>query len=215
MQMWVAFILPLLASALSAEDPRETSFSTSDGGVIFGNLYGGGSHAVVLAHGMVFNKESWDAQARKLAAAGFQALAIDFRGYGKSTGGSQGKALELDVLAAIEYLRQQGAERISVVGGSMGGAASAKAATLAAPGSIDALVLMAPAGVAEPGKLQGRKLFIVSRGDSFYSGVVEDHAKAADPKKLIVLEGSAHAQHIFKTDQGDRVLADILDWLQH
>jgi pimeloyl-ACP methyl ester carboxylesterase len=214
MRFLFALMLPLLASALAAKDPRAASFSTLDGGKVHGNLYGDGPHGVVLAHGMVFNKESWEEQARRLAAEGFQALAIDFRGYGGSTAGSQGKALELDVLAAIAYLREHGAERVSVVGGSMGGAAAAKAAALAEPGTIEALVLLAPAGVDQPEKLQGRKLFVVSEGDGFHQGVVEAYGRAPEPKKLVVVEGSAHAQHLFKTEQGPRVLDAIVEWLR-
>ena len=70
-----------------AVDVQEISYPTSDGGEIFANLYGQGSHAVLLAHGAVFDKESWDPLARRLSAAGLQVLAIDFRGYGKSTSG--------------------------------------------------------------------------------------------------------------------------------
>src|SRR5262245_33846037 len=41
------------------ESPREVSFPTDDGGRIFAILSGSGEHAVVLAHGAAFNKESW------------------------------------------------------------------------------------------------------------------------------------------------------------
>jgi len=37
--------------------------------------------------------------------------------------------------------------------------------------------------------------------------------KAAGPKELVVLEGSAHAQFIFDTDQGDRLMREILRFL--
>ncbi|MFT7516691.1 MAG: alpha-beta hydrolase superfamily lysophospholipase [Myxococcota bacterium] len=63
--------------------------------------------AVVLAHGFIFNKESWSEQASTLANNGFQVLAIDSRGYGKSYGGEQtgsGSNLYLDVIAAVDYL---------------------------------------------------------------------------------------------------------------
>ena len=214
--MWIptTLLLGLAASIASAKEPREASFATSDRGLIFANEYGEGAHAVVLAHGKVFDKESWDPQARRLAAAGLRVLAIDFRGYGKSKAGEDGKALELDVLGALDYLRSSGAERISIVGGSMGGAAAAKAAALAEPGAIEALVLLAPAGVAQPEKLHGRKLFLVSRGDGFYQDTIEAHERAAEPRKLVVIEGSAHAQHLFKTPQADFVLDEILRWLE-
>jgi len=81
------------------------SFPTEDGETIFANHYGSGDRAVVLAHGGQFNKESWAPQAHALIAAGFQVLAIDFRGYGPwhGPGGNDplGAPLKLDVLVAV------------------------------------------------------------------------------------------------------------------
>jgi len=37
--------------------------------------------------------------------------------------------------------------------------------------------------------------------------------RATAPKKLVLLEGSAHAQFIFETDQGPRLLQEIIDFL--
>src|ERR1051325_9046666 len=86
-------LLAIIAAALflpgNAIAQKTVSFPTEDGGVIFADVYGTGEKAVVLAHGGRFNKESWAKQAQILAAAGFQVLALDFRGYGKSTGPGQ------------------------------------------------------------------------------------------------------------------------------
>jgi len=62
------------------------SFPSQDGGLVYADLYGKGDRGLVLAHGGRFNKESWEKQARVFAASGFRVLAIDFRGYGHSTG---------------------------------------------------------------------------------------------------------------------------------
>jgi hypothetical protein len=43
--------------------------------------------------------------------------------------------------------------------------------------------------------------------------VRELYAKTPGPKELIVLDGSAHAQFLFTTDQGDRVMREILRFL--
>ena len=196
----------------NASDFREVSFDATDGGKVFANLYGAGDHAVVLAHGAVFDKESWSAQAEQLASEGLQVLAIDFRGYGKSKGG-QGGGLWSDVLGAVHYLMHGGAKRVSVVGGSMGGGASAEAAVRSKPGEIDRLILLAHAPIDNPGGLKGRKLFIVSEGDGLVSSVRSQHKAAPDPKKLIVLPGNAHAQHIFKTPQGDALMREMIAWL--
>lgn len=131
------------------------SFKTTDGGRIYGNLDGTGDHAVVLAHGAIFDKESWRSQAISMSAAGLSVLAIDFRGYGKSVSGTAGRALHLDILAAMEYLKAQGKKRVSLVGGSMGGSAVAEAVIAAKPGSVDRVILLAAGSVDEPAKLHG------------------------------------------------------------
>jgi pimeloyl-ACP methyl ester carboxylesterase len=189
------------------------SFATSDGGRVFGLLYGAGHHAVVLAHGAVFNKESWSEQSKLLAGKGLRVLAIDFRGYGKSQAGSQPDALHLDVLAAVRYLRDQGARRVSIVGGSMGGRAAGDAAVAARQGEIDRLILLAPPRISRPQEIKGATLFIVAQGDRLASSVKEQYAAAPDPKRLVVLDGNAHAQHIFRSPQADELMRQIVDWL--
>jgi hypothetical protein len=39
------------------------------------------------------------------------------------------------------------------------------------------------------------------------------YEKAPQPKELIVLDGSAHAQFLFQTDQADRVMREIIRFL--
>ena len=204
--------------------PQErVSFPTQDGGLVYADMYGKGGRGVVLAHGGRFDKASWEKQARALAEAGFRALAIDFRGYGQSRGGAQSRSLDdglrFDVLAAVRYLRETGAKTVSVVGASMGGGAAAEAAVEAAPGEIDRLVLLAHAAIEHPERLKGRKLFITSRDDPRADGsprlvkIREQYERAPDPKELLILEGSAHAQFIFETEQGERLMREILRFL--
>jgi len=188
------------------------SFETADGGEIVGNLYGGGEHAVVLAQGAVFNKESWHDLASRLAAAGYTALPIDFRGYGRSRAGRARGALYEDVLGAMRYLKSHGAAQVSVIGGSMGGGAAAEAAARVAPGDIANVILLAAVASASPERMQGRKLFIVSRGDGLRRTVERQFEAAPEPKALTILDGSAHAQHIFRTDQSDELTEAILGW---
>ncbi len=217
-----AVIATLVFAGLTAAQER-VSFPTQDGGLVYADLYGRGDRGVVLAHGGRFNKESWEKQARELAKAGFRVLAIDFRGYGQSQGPGQadplGAPLHFDVLAAVRYLRKTGAKTVSVVGGSMGGGAAADASIEAEPGEIDRLVLLAALAGGPPEKLKGRKLFIVSRDDTRGDGVVrlvkirEQYEKAPGPKELVILDGSAHAQFIFETPQGERLMREILRFL--
>jgi pimeloyl-ACP methyl ester carboxylesterase len=222
MAMAAVLIGALLVHPAGLAAQTSVSFPTRDGGLVYADLYGKGSRGVVLAHGGRFNKESWKEQARALAAAGFRVLALDFRGYGRSRGPGQddplSAPLHLDVLAAVRYLRQTGARTVSVVGASMGGGAAAEASIASKPGEIDRLVLLAGAS-GPPEKLKGRKLFIVSRGDLGPGDVPRltklraQYEQAPQPKQLVILDGSAHAQYIFQTDQGARLLREILRFL--
>ena len=215
---WLVAVVALVGIALSGvsqevADFREVSYETSDGGMIFANLYGEGAHAVLLAHGAVFDKESWDPFARRLVAEGYQVLAIDFRGYGKSTAGRSRGALHEDILGGVDYLHEQGAERVSVIGASMGGGAAGDAAARADEGAIDRLILLAAMPARSPRRMQGAKLFIVAGGDSVRSTVERQFRAARDPKELIVLPGSAHAQHIFRTGDAEALTGALLEWL--
>jgi pimeloyl-ACP methyl ester carboxylesterase len=202
-------------SAIAQNAPAAVTYPSADGGTIHAELYGQGSHAVLLAHGRIFDKESWAPLARQLESAGYRVLAIDFRGYGDSTAGSEGNVLEQDILGGIRYLHEElGATAVSVIGGSMGGGAAARAATLAAPGQIEALILLSAGSVDDPRQLQaGRILFIASEDEPMTPGIREQHARAPDPKRLVLLPGAAHAQHIFKTDQAARLTDEILSFL--
>jgi len=211
----------LIACAARTEDAvPEVSFATADGATIFADVYGeSGRPAVVLAHGAAFDKKSWRPLARYLAAHGQQVLALDFRGYGRSTAGAAGTANAgrfEDVLAAVRYLRRNGASQVAVLGASMGGGAAAEAATRAAPGEIDRLVLLAPAPVSNPGSLKGIRcptLVIASEHEPALDQIRTQYEQLPEPKRFVVLPGSAHAQHVFDTDQAERLRATITDFL--
>src|SRR5579864_3790792 len=214
----------LAAVALSAVTAAEqvTSFPTEDGGLIYADLYGQGTRGVVLAHGGRFTKESWRDQARTLASEGFRVLAIDFRGFGCSTGPGQADfdnaPFENDVLAAVHYLKAHGAKTVSVVGGSFGGGAAGDASIKSPPGEIDRIVFLGAAPNLSAEKLKSRSLFIVAHDDSNGSGlrlpgIRAQFDKAPQPKELIVLDGPAHAQFLFQTNQSARVMQEILRFL--
>lgn len=210
--------LCLLALALSSaaapagEGAANVGFESRDGQTVRAHLYGAGPHAVVLAHGGVFDKESWSDLAAALTEAGLSALAFDFRGYGEGepTYGLRGK--KYDVLGAIDYLDGQGYERISVVGGSMGGQFSMAAS--AETDRIDRLVLLAPGSEGLGAGIRASStLFIVSEGDRMRDAVDREYAAAPEPKRIEVLPGTAHAQHLFATDQADALTELIVGFL--
>jgi len=214
-------LLAILLVTGTAVAQEHVSFPTEDGGVVYADIYGKGERGVVLAHGGRFNKESWEKQALELTKAGFRVVAIDFRGYGQSHG-PQSKSgfdgVEYDVLAAVRYLHKTGAKSVSVVGASFGGEAAADASIDAEPGEIDRLVLLAAWTDRPAEKMKGRKLFIVARDDANDDGlrlpkIRANYEKAVGPKELVILDGSAHAQYLFATDQGERLMREILRFL--
>ena len=201
--------------------PERVHFETRDGGVIHADLYGAGERGIVLAHGGRFDKESWAKQARELAAAGFHVLAFDFRGYGESRGPGQADIftapLHLDVLGGVGYLRTRGATSVAAIGGSMGGGAIASA-VIAEPDRIDRAVFLGATPDGSPEALRIPKLYIATRDDASGSGPrlpgLQAHfEKTPDPKELILLDGSAHAQFMFETGHADRVMQEILRFL--
>lgn len=205
----------LLMAAAGA--PAEVHFAVQDGGVVYADVYGAGARGIVLAHGARFDKASWKREATELAEAGFRVVAIDFRGYGQSRGGPNAKPgmddMYMDVLAAVRYLRENGATSVAVIGGSMGGGASANAVVHAKAGEIDRLVLLAPAPIEAPERVTGPKLIITAADDPITPKVRELYAKAPEPKRLEVLDGSAHAQFLLTTAHRPKIMAEILSFL--
>lgn len=222
----IVVLLAAVGPPSELERQQSVTIPAADGGSIEADLYGQGPKGVVLAHGGRFDRTSWKPQARELASAGFRVVAIDFRAAVESRAGKETPCLydpaclSKDVLAAVRYLRSSGAKSVSVVGGSLGGGAAAQASVEAGPGEIDRLVLLAAMPIAAPDSMKGRKLFITSRNDlgsgdvPRLPGIREQFQRAMGPKKLVILDGSAHAQFIFGTSQGSRLMQEILRFLK-
>jgi pimeloyl-ACP methyl ester carboxylesterase len=188
------------------------------------NVYGTGSRALLLAHGGRFNKESWRKQAPVFARAGFLVLAINYRGDTFNADGSP-SALgsdddnAIDVEAAVAYLHRIGVKSVSAIGASLGGDAVGDAEAQSSTGLFDKMIFLGSEGGDAPEKLRGRKLFIVAREDSNGSGprlpgISRRYQQAPEPKQLIVLDGSAHAQYLFETEEGPKLMREILHFLQ-
>ena len=220
----VAVALLLTAASVAPAQSR-IEIRAADSGIVVADAYGSGNRAVVLAHGGRFDRTSWKEQALALAGAGFRVLAIDFRAAVEARAGRESpclydeQCLAKDVLAAVGYVRDRGATTVAVVGASLGGGAAAQASVLAPPGTIDRFVLVAHMPIASPEGIKGRKLFIVAQHDTGsgdiprLSEIRAQFTRAAEPKELVVLAGSAHAQFIFQTSEGPRLLREIVRFL--
>jgi len=114
----------------------------------------------------------------------------------------------------VRYLKSKGAKKVSVVGGSYGGASAGDASIQGEPGEIDRVVFLAAGPNLPAEKMKSGSLFIVAQGDADGAeprlpAIRAQYEKAPRPKKLVVLEGNAHAQFLFETKQGARVMEEI------
>ena len=216
---------PGAADPVPSESARRVEINVGAGRVLVADLYGSAARGVViLAHGGYSTLARWTRQAGSIAQAGFRVLVIQPHAAAELLAGRETECLydppclAKDVVAGIRYLRESGAKSISLLGGSMGGAAMAQASFDEEAGPIDKLVLLAPAAITDPGRMRGRKLVITTRDDANAAGprlpgIQAQFDSAPEPKRLEILEGRAHAQRIFETPEGERVLRLILDFL--
>lgn len=119
------------------------TISSGSGATLRGWFIAGqpGAGAVILMHGIRTNRLSMVLRARLLGEAGFSVLLFDFQAHGESTGSriTFGYLESRDASAAVAFIRDRlPAERIGVIGCSLGGAAAVLGAK---PLQVDALVL--------------------------------------------------------------------------
>ncbi len=88
------------------------------------------------------------------------------------------------------------------------------AAVNANPNDIYKLILLSPVPIRHPEKIHATDiLYIGSAEERLMPRIKAQFQRAPEPKSLEVIPGNAHAQHIFKTDQGDRLTRIILRFL--
>lgn len=182
-----------------ADEPSETLIHLGPSDAI---RWGSGSeYGVVLVHGAIYDAASWRPQARVIAEHGMTVLAVE-------------QITPPAVVAAVDYLHtSRGTGRVAIIGASAG-VPAAIAAAAARPDVVDQLVILAGTGNVETlGPLP--TLFIASEGDRL-SPVMRRFAEQApgDDNLALILPGDAHAQAIFTTDHGPRLMAVVLERLE-
>ncbi len=215
MKLATLLYLALFASIINAQEQQSVSFVTTDGGEIYANYFHAGPIAVVLAHGAIFNKESWQGLIEDLLENNISVLSIDFRGYGQSKAGKRPADKYEDILAGVHFLNKKPEiTYVSVLGASMGGAAAAQASIHSKVGDINHLILLSPAAFSAPEKIKSNTFYIASKNESIINNVKGLFQKTPEPKKIHLLEGNAHAQHIFKTSQSEALTELIIHFIQ-
>lgn len=112
---------------------EERYLRTADGQEIYATRRGSGDITVVVAHGITGgHKHGSHARILGWFEKHFQVIAIDQRGHGKSSGTCTLSHLEVqDVDAAMTWAKELGANKIVLIGFSMGAASVVRTAALA------------------------------------------------------------------------------------
>jgi len=164
-------------------------------------LWGEGERGVVLAHGAAYDAASWESQGQTLGENGAAALAVE------DTSPS-------NLRTAIRYLKEEsGVESVALVGASAGARPVLEVGG-EDPQKIDQLILLSGIGDVS-GLGEYPKLFVASEGEGIAERVRQMADEApGDRNEALILPGDAHAQAIFQTQEGGRLMQVILERIE-
>jgi pimeloyl-ACP methyl ester carboxylesterase len=195
-------------------------FITEDDFTIVGSVLGDGEIAVILTHmgeAGSASRKSWIPFARYAASQGdFTFLAIDFRGYGASHGARSLSNQKLDILAAVEFLKQRGYKQIVCMGASMGGNACAEAAILYPEFIGLAIIASNPRIDRDYSELQMPKLFVLEEGDPYNltDSMESVFEMMPGPKEYHTFPEDVHGTRMFETESGDDFHQLLVNYLR-
>jgi pimeloyl-ACP methyl ester carboxylesterase len=139
--IWIAAVaVPGVGTSAPAWDgctraPGDLRFRAADGTRLVGHRFGRSRTVVVLAHEARGSLCDWAPYGRRLARLGLSAFAFDFRNYGQSQTRAypRGQSQGADVAAAARLVRRLGAQKVFLLGASLGGSAAVSAGATVRP----------------------------------------------------------------------------------
>jgi len=164
-------------------------------------IWGEGDRGAVLSHGAAYDAASWEEQGERLGENGVTALAVE-------------DTSPENLHSAISYLKEEyGIESVTLIGASAGAGTVLQAADKES-GKVDQMILLSGIGDVS-GLGEYPKLFVASEGE----GIAEEVRRMADEapgdeNEALILSGDAHAQAIFQTQEGERLMQVILERLK-
>lgn len=127
-------------AASDRPDPEPFEVVGADGTVLRGDSFGQGGKAAILLHGGGQSRSAWRGAARRLAQAGYRAVAMDLRGHGASDWSAGGNYSFDDYADDLARTIDLAGGRAVLVGASLGGHVSVVTAARH-PAKVTALAL--------------------------------------------------------------------------
>ena len=194
--------------------PKESVEVSYEDRVIRGTMVGDGDIAVVLAPMFGENRSSWMPFAKHLASLGYTALAFDFPGFGASTGEFNYTTTTFDALAVIDFLLDQGYERIVCMGASIGASACYEVAVLR-PNLAGLVIISAPVETTseEAAILLMPKLLVTGDELDVKGPMKENYQLLPVPKQFEQINEKRHGTEMLNT--GDELRDILVDFLEN
>lgn len=231
----LVFILLLGAPAAFAQDdapvPTAAEVTAEDGLVLLGDFYAtpdtdGEKPAVLLLHMFDSARTAWSPLIAPLLENGYNVLAVDLRGHGKTGGDRDWLLAQNDTQAWLDWLREQASvkdDSVSIIGASVG-TTLALAGCAADETCVTAIALSPVTWASIPSEeavtdgLKERSVFLTaSQGDRSSAETLRTLITVAKGEiNGYILTGSLHGTDIIgaRNDRTrDPVIKLIVDWL--
>ncbi|MEO6062824.1 MAG: alpha/beta fold hydrolase, partial [Thermoflexales bacterium] len=214
-------LTPIATARPDAARPQDLRLKTEDGAALVARQWGGGPDWVILSSNGDGRSARWLPLAEALAKQGWAVLTYDWRGTNPDAPGQSEWTLAVtDARAALAHARAQGAQRIVLAGGSLGGIASIK---LGAERDVTGVIAVGTPYTVAPltvnvddlKAIRGPRLFVASAGDTIVPSSETQwlHDNAPMPKSIHTYPGTAHGVELLggsdRQDFIDRVVAFV------
>ena len=217
---------------LTPEGYEAFTFEGEDGTIIAGYIFkpievNDKQIGLVLAHDLNSTHEVWFSFLEDFTGLGYTVMAFDLRGHGESMGDGSvvSRAMALDVLYAINILKDRGFDQIVCVGAKIGGTGCLMAAMetdlaglvmISAPNKIGAI------GVFDKdlAKIKIPKLVMVAEKDYtveyeplWVEDILNMYGLFPEPKQLFLIPGITSGTSMLFGSAGEEALNVLLDFL--
>jgi pimeloyl-ACP methyl ester carboxylesterase len=212
------------ATTSTAVVPSEPIAFDVEGVTVRGTLFGAGATGVVLSNMGDNDPADWERFAPYLAGEGYAVLTYAYRypARPRSLTPEMARGALADLQGAAAYLRSRGATRIVLIGASLGGMVTAKAAKATRAEAV--AIIASPAdrpdfdlsvAPADLRAITGPKLFIASDDDPTVPAAETRglYDRAPEPKTWMSFASTAHGTRLLDTEHAEDFRRAIIDFV--